>query len=31
MKGSDREAGPKVAEEKALKGQNTQEGKVRRS
>ena len=31
MRGSDREAGPKAAEEKALKGPNTQEGKVRRS
>jgi len=30
-RGSDREAGPKAAEEKALKGRNTQEGKVRRS
>jgi hypothetical protein len=31
MRGSDREAGPKAAEEKTLKGPNTQEGKVRRS
>jgi hypothetical protein len=31
MRGSSREAGSKVAEEKALKGRNTQEGKVRRS